>query len=70
MESDTVILFREMDGCDDALYPQLLLRNDIVAPLRRTPHVTCLGLKGLVGHAELGSRLPSSNGIRVPPHGS
>jgi hypothetical protein len=57
MESDTIILFREMGGCDDALYPQLLLRNDIVAPLRRTPHIKCLGLKGLVGHAQLLLRL-------------
>jgi hypothetical protein len=57
MESDTIILFREMGGCDDALYPQLLLRNDIVALLRRTPHVTCLGLKGLVGYTQLLLRL-------------
>jgi hypothetical protein len=70
MESNTMILFREIGGCDDALYPQLLLRNDIVAPLGRTPRVTCLGLKGLVGHAQLVSRLTSSNGIRVPLHGS
>jgi hypothetical protein len=52
-----MILFREMGGCDDALYPQLLLRNDIVALLRRTPHVTCLGSKGLVGYTQLLLRL-------------
>jgi hypothetical protein len=57
MESNVMILFREMGGCDDALYPQLLLRNDIVALLRRTTHVICLGSKGLVGHTQLLLRL-------------